>query len=206
MPDGINDRLADSWEPLLSIAELAGGEWTARGRAAATRIAGGHVLDGSSIGVALLGDIRICLNGADRLSTVSLLAKLNGMDESPWGGWNERGMAARDLARRLKPFGIGSRNIRIPDGSVPKGYLREDFADAWARYLPSPEQALQAPQALQERIRVADVADVAGHRGGGRTSPNGVHYEDADARRLFDAAYFEALTPDADQAALEEME
>src|SRR5205823_14041534 len=132
MPAGINDRLADSWEPLLAIAELAGQEWTTRARTAATHIAGGHVLDEASVGVQLLSDVRVCLDSAERLSTASLLAKLNAMDESPWGGWNERGMAARDLARRLKPFGIVLNVIRLPDDSTPSGYVKSDFLDSWA--------------------------------------------------------------------------
>ena len=32
MPDGIEDRNADVWEPLLAIADLAGGEWPERAR------------------------------------------------------------------------------------------------------------------------------------------------------------------------------
>jgi len=188
LPEGINDRLGDSWEPLLAIAEFANDEWIARARAAAQRIAGGHVMDEASTGVQLLGHINGVLAGQDRITTADLLRQLNGLDEAVWGGWHDgKGLKPRDLARRLKPYGIGSRNIRLPDGSVPKGYLREDFADAWSRYLPSSVQALQAPRALQERIPVADVADVAHHRGevdGARELSDG---------DLFDAAGFEAL-------------
>jgi hypothetical protein len=36
MPEGLTDRAADIWEPLLAIADLAGGEWPARARQAAT--------------------------------------------------------------------------------------------------------------------------------------------------------------------------
>jgi len=48
---------------------------------------------------------------------------------------NTRGAGAR-LARMLKPFGILAHSIRLDDGSTPKGYKRDSFADAWARYLP----------------------------------------------------------------------
>jgi putative DNA primase/helicase len=35
LPDSSNDRLADNWEPLLAIAEMAGEEWARRARVAA---------------------------------------------------------------------------------------------------------------------------------------------------------------------------
>jgi hypothetical protein len=38
LPDALNDRAADAWEPLLAIADVAGGEWPARARTAALLI------------------------------------------------------------------------------------------------------------------------------------------------------------------------
>jgi Protein of unknown function (DUF3631) len=35
MPQGIEDRAADSWEPEIAIADAAGGDWPQRARAAA---------------------------------------------------------------------------------------------------------------------------------------------------------------------------
>lgn len=35
MPAGITDRAADAWEPLLAVADAAGGEWPERARQAA---------------------------------------------------------------------------------------------------------------------------------------------------------------------------
>jgi hypothetical protein len=37
---GLNDRQADAWEPLFAIAEVAGGDWPQRARAAATALCG----------------------------------------------------------------------------------------------------------------------------------------------------------------------
>ncbi|MFF0293056.1 DUF3631 domain-containing protein [Kitasatospora sp. NPDC004614] len=34
LPDGVTDRQADVWEPLLAVADAAGGHWPARARAA----------------------------------------------------------------------------------------------------------------------------------------------------------------------------
>ena len=40
MPLGIEDRNADVWEPLLAIAEAAGGDWPQRAREAAIALVG----------------------------------------------------------------------------------------------------------------------------------------------------------------------
>jgi hypothetical protein len=42
------------------------------------------------------------------------------------------------LARRLKPFRISSKSIRIDSGNA-KGYESTDFQEAFERYLPNPE-------------------------------------------------------------------
>jgi putative DNA primase/helicase len=44
-PDALNDRQADCWRPLLHLAELAGGDWPARARAAAVALSAGSDAD-----------------------------------------------------------------------------------------------------------------------------------------------------------------
>src|SRR5512132_3246908 len=56
VPDGLNDRAADNWEPLLTIADRAGGQWPERARKAALALSG--AAEDGSIGVTLLGDIK----------------------------------------------------------------------------------------------------------------------------------------------------
>jgi uncharacterized protein DUF3631 len=41
IPADLNDRAADIWEPLLALAELAGGDWPERARAAAVGLTAG---------------------------------------------------------------------------------------------------------------------------------------------------------------------
>jgi hypothetical protein len=48
------------------------------------------------------------------------------------------------LPRMLKPFGIRPHVIRI-GSATPRGYLRTDFEDAWARYLPPPDKGPAPP-------------------------------------------------------------
>jgi hypothetical protein len=102
----------------------------------------------AELGVLLLRDIRdeFATERQDRLPSTRLLADLNILDESPWPAWSRgRGLDPRGLARLLRPFKIEPHNLRMPDGSVVKGYERADFEDAWVTYLP----ALAAATPLQ---------------------------------------------------------
>jgi putative DNA primase/helicase len=143
MPDGLSDRTADAWEPLFAIADLVGGDWPKRARAAALLLSG-KTVDTESYGAQLLADLHEVFTekDTDRLPTKEILEALVSRDDRPWVEWvGGRGQApkplsARGLSRLLHPFGIGPRATR--DGpAVFKGYLKADFKDAWARYLPS---------------------------------------------------------------------
>jgi uncharacterized protein DUF3631 len=57
LPAELDDRAADTWEPLLAIADLAGGDWPIRARQAAVVLsADGNTDDVDSLGVRLLSD------------------------------------------------------------------------------------------------------------------------------------------------------
>ena len=57
MPDGVTDRPADVWEPLLAVADAAGGEWPAIARAACIELVKVGVSREASLGVKLLMDL-----------------------------------------------------------------------------------------------------------------------------------------------------
>ena len=59
IPEDLNDRAADIWEPLLALAELAGGEWPEKARKAALGLTA-TAQEESPIG-ALLLDILVLL-------------------------------------------------------------------------------------------------------------------------------------------------
>ena len=183
MPPQLEDRAADIWEPLLAIADLAGEDWAKRGRDAAIHVVKGRVAEDASTGVRLLADIKVVMGDHDRISSAALCAALNALTESGWGGWSDgKGINQRDLAKRLKGYGIGSKVLRLPDDSTPRGYMRADLADAFARYLRVPPTggATSATSATRIRSDVADVADVAlsrGDRGEARTMAADVELE-----------------------------
>jgi hypothetical protein len=134
MPEGITDRDADVWEPLLAIAELAGGDWPARARVAAVTLVTLSKESTPSLGVKLLQDVRTIMGDAEQLPTREVLDKLHSLEESPWGDLRGKPLDDRGLARRLSPYGIKPTTIRVL-ASTSKGYRRTDFHDAWSRYL-----------------------------------------------------------------------
>jgi len=157
---GLGDRAQDCWEPLLSIADVAGGEWPGLARAAALALHGVEE-ESPSIGVELLRDIEAAFKERRtiRLSTAELLNILTQDEEAPWATWN-RGvpLRPRQLAARLSEFGIKSKTTRLSTASQLKGYALADFADAFARYL-FPEGGISSVPTLQpDSSAVCDVS------------------------------------------------
>jgi hypothetical protein len=136
VPEALNDRAADSWEPLLSIADAAGGEWPARARLAAIVLSADDEHD-VSVGIRLLAEIRDAFDQkvTDHLSTHDLLAFLHELEEAPWGDWYGKPLTPRALARLLDPYDVVPVRQRV-GGTNRRGYFRSDFTDAWTRYVP----------------------------------------------------------------------
>jgi hypothetical protein len=84
MPEGITDRDADKWEPLLAIADEAGAEWSRRARVAAVTLVTLSKQSTPSLGIKLLADLRQVFGNAEQLATETILAALHSLDESPW--------------------------------------------------------------------------------------------------------------------------
>ncbi|MFH9550945.1 DUF3631 domain-containing protein [Streptomyces sp. NPDC017435] len=152
MPDGVADRPADVWEPLLAIADAAGGAWPERAREAClTLVKASRANDKGSIGVRLLTDLRDhVMVGIDRLPTVAILDRLNALDDAPWADLAGKPLDNRRLSKMLAEYmtadnePIASRNIKAA-GSVLKGYYATDLWDAWARYCPPPPESPLPP-------------------------------------------------------------
>jgi hypothetical protein len=138
LPEDLTDRQQDVSEPLLAIADAAGGDWPDALRQSIVALSNGAHAADDSTGVQLLADIRQVLDTYDaaRISSTNLIEHLIKIETSPWGEWSKgKPITPTKLARLLKPYEIAPHTIRI-ENDVAKGYLREDFADAWDRYLP----------------------------------------------------------------------
>ncbi len=135
--DGLDARGNEIWRVLFRIADLAGADWPDRARRAALELSGDDRRhDEASAGKRLLADIRSVFDG-DRMTCAALVDALNALEESPWGGWNDQvGIRTRELGKKLAPYGIRAKSIRLEGGRTPKGYEHDQFEDAWSRYLP----------------------------------------------------------------------
>lgn len=137
LPDGVVDRAADVWEPLITVADAAGGDWPRRSRDAAIALVAASRSTTPSLGIRLLADLRAVFGQREAMSTEEIISALRALDEAPWGDLKGKPIDPRGLARRLKPYGVTSKNVRTPSSAGPvKGYGRVDFHDAWERYCP----------------------------------------------------------------------
>jgi hypothetical protein len=137
VPEQLDDRAADSWEPLLALADAAGGEWPTKARHAALVLSGGAEPEDDTLSVQLLADVRgiFAAHQVERLPTSELLDALRDLEDSPWVDYRDRGLKPHGLSRLLRPYAIGPRLLKF--GTRPaRGYDLEQFADAFARYLP----------------------------------------------------------------------
>ncbi len=137
----VEDRAADTWEPLVAVADLAGGDWPARARHAVLTLTA-EATDNSrtSTRVRLLTDLRAAftaLGDPTAATTADLIRELNADDEAPWAAFGPAGITGKRLGDLLREFDITSIKIRFQVGQS-RGYLREDFTDAWDRYCPAP--------------------------------------------------------------------
>jgi hypothetical protein len=136
LPRALNDRAQDNWEPLLAIADTAGGQWPASARAAALHLSG-EKESATSINMELLSDIQeiFATRKIDRISSADLIRALCVDEEKRWCTYNKGfPIKPRQIVGRLKDFNIVSNTVRIGT-ATPKGYTKAQFDDAFARYL-----------------------------------------------------------------------
>ncbi|GAA1044945.1 hypothetical protein GCM10009566_67380 [Streptomyces murinus] len=142
-PMPVEDRAADTWEPLVIVADLAGGHWPAQARAACLAMTRNEVVqdEQTTLKTRLLRDIRRVFEhqgDKEALRSQDLLAALLQDAEAPWAEYGTKGLNAYHLANLLRDFGISPANHRFENGRQAKAYSRNQFLDAWARYCPDP--------------------------------------------------------------------
>jgi hypothetical protein len=161
LPTAIQDRDADCWEPLIAVADAAGGSWPTRARAAAVTLVTAAQDREASLGVRLLIDAKTVFGDDKAVPTKVLLHGLIALEESPWGDLRGKPLDERGLAHRLRQYSIKSHHIRFGE-VILKGYRREDFFDAWKRYSPhSLENSVTRVTSVTiPKISAASVTDV----------------------------------------------
>jgi hypothetical protein len=135
LPEELDDRAQDSWEPLFAIADLAGEEWPDRARRAALLLSTGEEREDDSISVQLLRDIyTVFSEHGDQLKTSVCLEHLHQIEDAPWSEWNGKPLTANGLSKLLKPYRIRTMTVRA-EGEVVRGYKIEQFAETFRRVL-----------------------------------------------------------------------
>lgn len=142
----IDDRAADLWEPLVSVADLVGGSWPKLARDAAVAMVESAAADDTarSPALQLLADIQTVFD-TGFIKSDDLCIKLRALSESPW---EQIELNPSKLGTRLREYSIRTRHTEDKAG---RGYYVADFADAFARYLP-PESASEGVQPVQCRL------------------------------------------------------
>jgi hypothetical protein len=147
-PMPVEDRAADTWEPLVVVADHAGGNWPDRARAAVLALTADADENGQmSMRLRLLADCRTAFGTDNALPTALLLERLKADPEAPWpwADFGPTGLTAMKLGAMLREYGIRSTTARFPPPTgQAKGYLRADFTDAWSRYCGQEKPATDA--------------------------------------------------------------
>lgn len=187
----ISDRAFDGWEPLLAIAEAAGGAWPTKAREAATKLSNSGDVEDDSAGVQALSDARRVFKESkvDRFPTDVFLEKLIALTEAPWATWHYgKPLSPRGLAKLLRRYEIRSKQVWV-DGANKHGYLRRDFADAWRRYLTKSRSNARNARTSKNKGKTRD-SETLGHKSSS-ASERGENSDD-----------FDVLAPLADKRAV----
>lgn len=143
LPPGIEDRKAEQWEPLIAIADEAGGDWPEFARAAASAALVESATQ-ISLGVRLLRDVKEVFGDRDKMFTEDIINELLNLEDGTWRNLKSGPIDADGLKRRLQKYGVERSKTTVRVGEeVLKGYYRKDLTDAWDRYLrdaPSPKE------------------------------------------------------------------
>lgn len=137
MPNALDDREQDIYEPLFVLANLAGGDWPEKIRNAALALCGESADATQDAAVQLLGWIKTYFTetGTDKVTSAVLVKWLNEREDAPFSTWsNSRGIGQNDIRRHLAGFEIRPNTIRI-GAQTAKGYAYAWFEDAFASYL-----------------------------------------------------------------------
>jgi len=135
IPEGLNDRAGDVWEPLFVLADLAGGDWPLKARQAALALSGSEQTSNLTSPLFLDCLLLFAELQTDRLFTRDLVQHLNALPGRPWRDLTKgKPIDEYWLGRQFRPFGIKPKTIWIGPQSA-KGYLKEDLLEPARRYV-----------------------------------------------------------------------
>lgn len=133
LPDGVDDRDAELWEPLFMVARVAGGHWPQSVWQACEELALGsqdNAPEELPLSQQLLADLRVIFGSELKMPTAQIVQRLYDLPGSQWRRlWPDSKSAPRELSTLLGPNG-GPTKIRVGDSSV-RGYERVALEELW---------------------------------------------------------------------------
>jgi hypothetical protein len=140
VPAALNDRAADSWRPLLAIADACG--FGTEAREAALTLS--EVDDDETDAIVLLRDLFDIFKGekqrnrfAVSLSSTDITAALAEREDRKWPEYRgDNPITPTQLAALLRPFKIYPRKVSDSKrGRQVQGYRFDQFSTAFRQYL-----------------------------------------------------------------------
>ncbi|NCB38816.1 MAG: DUF3631 domain-containing protein [Erysipelotrichia bacterium] len=136
--EGLENRDADNWEPLVAIAEMASPEWRSRIMKAALALSDDQSSDSREM--QLLRAIKKVFDSTQKaeISTNDLISELCRDETAPWASFYRGApINSRQIADRLSSYNIAPVQLGKKDGLGKnlRGYRLAQFTDAFERYL-----------------------------------------------------------------------
>ncbi len=153
---GLNDRAADTFDPLYVIARLAGQEWEDKLHAAALCLS--HSANSRSATTELLLAIHVIFTftGEKKMFTRDLLDILRDPEIGVTSlAPKDSALDESRISEMLRPYAIKPINLRMGK-HVRKGYVAGDFEDALARYVPKADVEARIQEMEQKRKLLHD--------------------------------------------------
>ena len=145
MPSGFSNRVVANYRLLLAIADLAGGVWPKRARAAAVTLS--HKPHQPSERLRLLAALRPLLATREQITSAELVELLIADPDDEWADITQRQVAA--LLAGFEIFPVVLHPTKRASLSR-RGYRRSQFDDAFARFLPQQSEPKQSEHSNTE--------------------------------------------------------
>lgn len=151
LPDALHDRARDNWRHAVAIADLAGGDWSQRARAAAVALTGSEDEADDALSVELLVDLKsVWPIGQGWWASASIITALTEMADRPWATLQQgRPLTGAKLARLLRDFDI--KVVKRRDGAkTVNAYAWPPIEAALGRYAPAGSGTAEQPSVSNE--------------------------------------------------------
>jgi hypothetical protein len=172
IPEELNGRDIDNWEPLLAVADAAGGDWPARARGAAVSFCTEKAMTKrDSLALRLLKEVVEYLQEVTKAETTQIWQHLYNKSGAPWRDFNFfKESWIRDTLYQF-PGAPRQGDVRIGHQRV-QGFHIDWFQDLIERYL-SPAETPDTPDSIDNKNNnVGPVGSVAEGNVADVTPPN----------------------------------